>query len=856
MPAGQKSFWFPRVINDTTMNKVNLKTILICIFLGSTLISQGQILDKQKTLEKFDFWSNHDWEWYKQNIPFLETPDIEIDKTYYYRWEVVTIHLVYGSPESGYATTEFIDRPWWSGAFGTISCPAGHQLYDFRWMRDQTYVKDYAKFWFRTPGAQPQNYTNWIGDAVWQSYKVNRDYDFATGLLNDLKNDYYNWEKKFWVEQEGMFAWDGMHDGMETNINSRQTPQWFDGAPGYRPTLNSYMWAQAQSIVNIAGLVKDRETIREFQRKSNTIKTNLQAKTWDPSRNFFFHRFKNDEIAVNKIDTIKANTLTYQTGTYAGSEHGRELIGYVPWYFNMIDDEEHYGTAWKYLMDPEYFYADFGPTVVGRNDPLFRISPRCCVWSGNSWPFATSQTLKAMSNVLNYYNIDEVSREDYFKLFRIYTMTHRKDGKPYIAEALHPDTGSWDGHDVPGHSEHYSHSSYIDLVIADLIGIKAQAGDSIIIKPLVPQNWDYFILEDVHYHGHNITVLWDKTGKKYNRGQGFQLLSEGKTIASANDIKELKAYLPYKKSEIAEPRPVNYAVNNSSEFFPKAIASFPGIRHPVQKLNDGQYWYLTPTTNQWSNIYSEEAQDWAGIDFGTERGIDRVVIYFVEDDDLIRAPEKYTLEYWDGMGWKEIPKQKRQYKTAMARKGNSITFKKLNTSKIRVMLEPKANFKVGISEIEAWGEAVFPISAPVAEAEKNGNAGFEATASYTSRFDRVRTIVDGAVNPNGRWTAFESPNESDWVEIDFKRKLSANMIYIYYYQDNTNIFPPEAVTIEYWNGNAWRSVNNQRSIPEKAEGNSLNIYKFDEIEAEKVRVVMKHRPGKYSGLYEIEFHKK
>ena len=225
-----------------------MKTILICLFLGISLISQGQILDKQKTLEKFDFWSNQDWEWYKQNIPFLETPDIEIDKTYYYRWEVVTVHLVYGSPESGYASTEFIDRPWWSGAFGTISCPAGHQLYDFRWLRDQTFVKDYSRFWFRTPGAQPQNYTNWIGDAIWQTYKVNRDYDFVTGLLNDLKYDYYTWEKKFWVEEEGMFAWDGMHDGMETNINSRQTQKWFDGAPGYRPTINSYLWAQAQSI--------------------------------------------------------------------------------------------------------------------------------------------------------------------------------------------------------------------------------------------------------------------------------------------------------------------------------------------------------------------------------------------------------------------------------------------------------------------------------------------------------------------------------------------------------------------------------------------------------------------------------
>jgi hypothetical protein len=839
------------------MNKKYLKSILTCLILTTSLITEAQILDKQKTLEKFDFWSNQDWEWYKENIPFLETPDHEIDKTYYYRWEVATIHLVYGSPESGYASTEFIDRPWWSGAFGTISCPAGHQLNDFRWLRNPMFVKEYSRFWFKTPGAQPQNYTNWIGDAIWQSYKVNRDYDFVTSLLNDLRYDYYSWEKKFWVEQEGMFAWDGMHDGMETNINSRQTQQWFNGAPGYRPTINSYLWAQAQSIINIAELIKDRETIREFQRKASVIKTNLQAKTWDPSRNFFFHRYKNDEISPDKNDTIRANTLTYETGKYAGSQHGRELIGYVPWYFNLPDDEEKYGEAWSYLMDPEFFYADYGPTVVERNDPLFLISERCCVWSGNSWPFATSQTLKAMSNALNNYdNIDEISGEDFFTLFKIFTLSHRKDGKPYIAEALHPDTGSWDGHDVPGHSEHYSHSSYVDLVIADLIGIKAQASDSVIIKPLVPEQWDYFILEDINYHGHNLTVLWDRTGQKYNRGQGFQLISDGKTIASDREIDVLRAYVPYQKPPVAEPRSVNYAVNNRNEFYPRAIASFPGISHPAEKLNDGQFWYLTPTTNQWSNIYSEEDQDWAGIDFGTERKIDRIIIYFVEDDDQIRAPRNYTPEYWDGKGWKEIPGQTRQYKSPRARKGNSISFEELATSKIRVLLYPEKGFNVGISEIETWGEGLFPISTPEEREDNNGNAGFEASASYTSRFDRVSTIIDGVADPNGRWTAFESPNETDWVEIDFNRKMTTNMVYIYFYQDNSNIFPPEKVTLQYWNGDSWINVDNQRSVPEKAAGNSLNIFKFDETESDKMRVIMSHPSGKFSGIYEIEFYRR
>lgn len=835
------------------------KTILTVIFLivnylANPLCSQN-ILDKQKVLNKFAFWSNQDWDWYKKNIPFLDTPDFEIDQTYYYRWELLTIHLVYGSPESGYGSTEFINRPWWSGAYGTLSCPAGHQLYDYRWLRDQKFVKDYSKMWFKDPGTQPLNYTNWIGDAIWQGYKVNKDSGFIISLLEDLKKDYYSWEKKYWVEKEGMFAWDGMHDGMETNINSRQTPQWFEGAPGYRPTLNAYMWAEANSIVNIAKLVNNQETINEFQEKANIIKSNFQSKNWDASRNFFFHRFKNDEITANKKDTIKANTLTYQDGIYKGNPHGRELMAYVPWYFNMIDDTKEFGSAWKFLMDPEYFYADFGPTVVERHDPLFLISERCCVWSGNSWPFATSQTLKAMSNVLNEYkNINEVSKEDYFKMFKNFALTHRKERKPYIAEALHPDTGSFSGHDVVGHSEHYYHSSYIDLVISDLIGLKAQADDSIIVKPLTPKEWDYFLLEGVQYHGHTISIIWDKTGEKYNKGQGFQIISDGKKIASSRTVSELKAHLPYLDIKDKEPKLVNYAVNNSVHYFPNAIASFPGISHPISKMNDGQYWYLTPTTNQWSNIHSEEKQDWAGIDFGIERNIQKVIIYFVEDADKLKAPKSYILEYWNGNNWKEIPKQKKQYKDPQARKGNAITFPNIATRKIRVSLIPNKNYNMGISEIEAWGEAKFPISIPENNESKNP-LGLKASASFTSQFDDINTIVDGKADKNGRWTAYESPNESDWVQIDFNNKTAINTAYIYFYEDASNIFPPKQVTIQFWNGSSWENVKSQKSVPENTLGNALNIVKFDEIKTDKIRVLMLHKPKKFSGIYEVEFYK-
>ena len=138
------------------MNNLNfLRTSLLIftLFCFTDFLHGQNILDKKEMLDSFSFWSNKDWKWYKENMTFLETPDKEIDKTCYYRWELTTIHLIYGSPKDGYASTEFIDRPWWSGSFETISCPIGHQIYDFRWFRNPKYVKDYSEYWFKNPGA-------------------------------------------------------------------------------------------------------------------------------------------------------------------------------------------------------------------------------------------------------------------------------------------------------------------------------------------------------------------------------------------------------------------------------------------------------------------------------------------------------------------------------------------------------------------------------------------------------------------------------------------------------------------------------------------------------------------------------
>ena len=326
------------------------------------------LLDKQKLIEAQTFWDNRDVDWFAANVPAFECPDAEINTTYYYRWELITKHITYGSPRSGYSFTEFVDRPFWSGAYGAISCPAGHQLYEIRWLADTRYARDYARYWFRTPGAQPRNYSTWLADAIWAVNDVHPDKTIETNLLPDLEKNYEGWAQRQFVKDAGMFWQSGHDDGMEFNINSRQTKDILRGDRGFRPSFNSYMWADAKAIARIAALAGDKATADAFTAKADDLKQLIQTKLWDPKRDFFFPMASRDETDKDG-NVVKAGTLTYQSGKYAGDPHGREEHGYVPWQFNLPDPG--YESAWKFLMDPNYFYAERGPSTLERNDPQF-----------------------------------------------------------------------------------------------------------------------------------------------------------------------------------------------------------------------------------------------------------------------------------------------------------------------------------------------------------------------------------------------------------------------------------------------------------------------------------------------------
>ncbi|SEL76342.1 protein of unknown function [Stigmatella aurantiaca] len=627
--------------------------------------------------------------WYKKNIPFFEAPDRQIQDVYYYRWYALLQHLRYATPGVGYIINEFVNAVWYSQKFDTISAAAGHHIYEARWLRDPRYLDDYQTFWMRGGGSARQ-YSFWAADSYYARYLVNGDAAFVKDLLPELIENFEAWSDHY-EPANGLYWQVPVWDASEFTISSYQTNDPYHGGTGYRPSLNAYQYGDAMAISRIARLTGDAVLESRYLGRAAAIKATTQQKLWDPSRKFFFHMMRNNQ----------AQNYPYPEGTLLD---GREHFGFVPWYFNMPDPA--YSEAWTALMDPQGFAATYGPTTAERRHRLFMKDAMagCCRWSGVSWPFATSQVITAMANLLNNYSQPYVTRDDYFKVLKGYTVSQYKNGRPYVAEALHPDTGQWI-YDGVGHSEHYNHSSYNDLVISGLVGIRPRADNTFEVNPLVPSTWAYFLLENVPYHGHLMTVLYDRDGTRYGQGKGLRVYQDGAFLGSAATLQRLTLPMAAPLPQERPARLENFAANAYATGYPVASASYTASIDDAQRAIDGRIYYDDIPNSRWTNYQSPNASDWLAVDFGTVRSVNQVRLHIYDDGGGVKAPASYDVQALNGSAWVSIAGQSKSPATPVGDAPNQVTFPAVSTRKIRVVFQNPSGAKVGVTELEAWGPA-------------------------------------------------------------------------------------------------------------------------------------------------------
>ncbi len=399
-----------------------------------------------------------------------------------------------------------------------------------------------------------------------------------------------------------------------------------------------------------------------------------------------------------------ANTLKFSPGTGGGSELDR------------ID------------ANPYFVYQAF-PAVQNHDDS------NCCHWNGPSWPYATSQMLTGLANLLQDYRAQSyVTKQTYFALLSQFAEQQHRDGVPHVAEAANADTGEW-VYDAVDFSEHYNHSSFIDLVLTGLLGIKPQADDTLVLHPLVPDDWSYFAVQNLPYHGHLLSIVWDADGTHYNAGSGLRVYQDGTPIFEAADLAEamLDVAAPVQPPE--QTRLQNVAANawlfdqewlkawdnrSYTPNFPSAFASYTktepnGLRcrssdnprctdayDSPNKVINGYIRYDVVPDDRWTNVGSPNATDFVGVDFGSQREVDQLTIYTYDNGGDVLAPQAFDVEYLSGDTWTSVPGQAKNPPTPAANDANEVTFPPVTTSQIRVVFTPQPGAYVGVTELESW----------------------------------------------------------------------------------------------------------------------------------------------------------
>jgi hypothetical protein len=454
------------------------------------------------------------WNWMQANIPFFDCPQDNFTELYYYRWWTYRKHI--RQTPIGKVITEFLVPRTYADKYNMIACALGHHVYEGRWLKDKSYVNEDLKAWYRGNDGKPMNklhkFSSWTADAVWNKYLVDADTAFVLDLLPDLEADYAWWESSHRLPN-GLYWQGDVQDGMEESLSGGRNKQYA------RPTINSYMFGNAKALEQMALLQKDSEKAKKYADKAFEIKNLTERLLWNDDQRFFETRWSNDSICGI-----------------------REEIGFIPWYFNLPDGGSE--DAWKQVGDEQGFKAPYGLTTAERRHPAFRThGVGKCEWDGAVWPFATAQTLTAMANVFNRYDKTSVPDTLYFQLLETYVESMYHRGRPYIGEYLDETTGYWLKGDQE-RSRYYNHSTFNDLLITGLLGLRPSQGNLLEINPIIPEaTWDWFCLDGVGYHGQNLTILWDKTGKKFGKGKGFLVFLNKKPVAAAAHIGRLRITL-------------------------------------------------------------------------------------------------------------------------------------------------------------------------------------------------------------------------------------------------------------------------------------------------------------------------
>jgi hypothetical protein len=307
-----------------------------------------------------------------------------------------------------------------------------------------------------------------------------------------------------------------------------------------------------------------------------------------------------------------------------------------------------------------------------------------------------------MANLLNNYTQTLVTKSTYLSELRRYTQLHYNPNYNNILnieENYEPDKNGV----IVGlpRSPHYFHSSYNDLIISGLIGLRPRADNTLEVNPLIPSDSGitYFRLQNVTYHGRDVSIEWDSNGSRYGRGTGLRVYVDGKQVASSTSISRLTAAITKGTPPAIDRSKINKSVKLGD--YPRGSASSGTTQSKVDDAIDGRVWFYPEMPNGWdSDSTTSESTQWYNIDFGQSTNLVGCELsFYVNDSEGFALPLNYDILKLVNGNWVKIYGFGEQL---VANGVTNVQWDSISSNQLRVSFRQPASKKVRLVEFKAF----------------------------------------------------------------------------------------------------------------------------------------------------------
>ena len=625
-------------------------------------------------------------------------------------------YLAYGqllSAGNSSQSSAFLDNPGnrnnWNNHYGQYLAEAGYEAFNVIGGGAEV-AENFAYYFGHDATGQLDHYGNHIEGRDLIAYRNN----YMTGNDADTISMHAPGTGTWKAHGENAYVWaaaDAAAKLYEQLGNTEQAKYYRDLADKIKADVLELMWCEeCQKFETYA--------VRPTGTQHNANQPNLVKYTESNNYNYF---------AVGLVPDDAASVTKYKEALKAFS-NGKEFPIFPFYTANQVHNQEVSGsnnfsninfTVQLRLYESALRTYDKEQTYI--TDDMLAMMAEWMAW--NVYPDAGDIRYP---NNNEFHNIDGRTYENYYR--------------------------SWIYHNILG--------NYTYLFIEDMAGIQPRSDEKIELSP-IDFSYDHFMVNNARYHGHDLTVVWDKPddGKTwYNEcPEGYSLYIDGTLAFTLKDL----AHVVYDSAtkEISFPDgAVEIVTNNGGAAIPTAMNTAITEKkvlnmleksgmHGMTNLAEGAEVTATFTPDKaraaswaekhradgsdstskavnetapdpqavvdgttvdmpfWGNYGSVNERDSLTLKLSSKQTVDMATLYFYNDRQTngYSEPSKFAVEYWDGEAWQAVRQQTRTPSAPRANY-NAVYFAPVETDQFRFTFTNKDKGFTAVTEIQLFNE--------------------------------------------------------------------------------------------------------------------------------------------------------